>query len=233
MSDPGPREQILDILEELGAIQGVRGALIATGEGALSAGERSSLPVGIANDVAKTVRRMTVASATVGVPLKELLINFGAARMMVTPLTEEATVVVLLERDTAVSPVRSLLEVQLDELRRLIDEDGQSPADGGLAEEGDDEIERVMSGELGPVLSKIRAQFSTYVTRTGKSQAEADHMMREQMREWLLCCNPSPYTVPLLIDGLGQLLNDAPSERTEFMEVAQDTVHSATIAADG
>ena len=68
------REQLLDLLEELGAIQGVRGALIATTDGALAGGARSGLASSVANDVAKTVRRMTVASSTVGVPLQELLI---------------------------------------------------------------------------------------------------------------------------------------------------------------
>jgi hypothetical protein len=226
------RDQLLDLLEELGAIQGVKGALIATAEGALASGERSGLPSLTANDVAKTVRRMTVASATVGVPLKELLINFGAARMMVQPLSDDATVVVLLERDTAVAPVRSLLGVQLDHLRALLAQEDEE-FDLDAADETEDEIDRIMRGELGPVLNKIRSQFTTYVVRTGRSADEAVHMMRDQMREWLLCCNPSTYTFPLLIDGLGQLLNDAPTERSEFMEEVQTTIRTAQAAADG
>ena len=226
------RDQLLDLLEELGAIQGVRGAMIATADGALGAGERSGLPGSTANDVAKTVRRMTVASATVGVPLKELLINFGAARMMVIPLTDDATVVVLLERDTAVSPVRSLLAVQLDELQDLLAAQDEQLPELEMIDEGEDEIRRIMSGELGPVLSKIHTQFTTYVARTGRGVEDANEMMREQMREWLLCCNPSPYTIPLLIDGLGQLLNDAPIERGEFMEVVQHTIRDAQSTAD-
>lgn len=226
-----PREQLLELLEELGAIQGVKGALIATAEGALSASETGGIPRATANDIAKTVRRMTVASATVGVPLKELLINFGAARMMVMPLTEDATVVCLLERDTAVGPVRSLLGLQLSDLRDLLAADA-SDFEIETVDETDDEIDRILQGELGPVLLRIREQFSTYVVRAGRSPGEAESMMREQLREWLLCCNPSTYTFPLLIDGLGQLLNDAPTERSEFMEQVQDTIRGAEARAE-
>lgn len=221
------REQLLDLLEELGAIQGVRGAIIATADGALASGARSGLPAVTANDVAKTVRRMTVASATVGVPLQELLINFGAARMMVVPLREDATVVVLLERDTAVAPVRNLLSAQLSELRNLLDAQGNVGDEAEQGDEVEDEIARIMRGELGPVLDRIAHQFSIYVGRAGKSREEAGELMREQLREWLLCCNPSPYTLPLLVDGLGQTLHDAPTARGEFMEVVQNTIRNA------
>ncbi|MEM9458113.1 MAG: hypothetical protein AAGF11_28315 [Myxococcota bacterium] len=221
------REQLLDLLEELGAIQGVRGAIIATADGALASGARSGLPAVTANDVAKTVRRMTVASATVGVPLQELLINFGAARMMVVPLREDATVVVLLERDIAVAPVRNLLSEQLSELRNLLDAQGNMGDESDQGDEVEDEIARIMRGELGPVLDRIAHQFSIYVGRAGKSREEAGELMREQLREWLLCCNPSPYTLPLLVDGLGQTLHDAPTARGEFMEVVQNTIRNA------
>jgi hypothetical protein len=219
------------MLEELGAIQGVRGALIATAEGALASGARSGLPSATANDVAKTVRRMTVASATVGVPLEELLINFGAARMVVIPLTEDATVVVLLERDQAVAPVRSLLQMQVDSMRRLLGA-GDEMAYQRTIDDGEEEIDRILNGELGPVLQKIREQFATFVQRTGRTNEEADDLMRDQMREWLLCCNPSPYTFPLLIDGLSQLLNDTPDERSEFMQIVQNTIRDAQATAE-
>lgn len=220
------RTQLLELLEDLGAIQGVRGAIIATADGALASGSRSGLPAVTANDVAKTVRRMTVASATVGVPLQELLINFGAARMMVIPLREDATVVVLLERDTAVAPVRNLLNVQLGELRQLLDAQGAEDGDTPEGDEVEDEIGRIMRGELGPVLDRIAHQFSIYVGRAGKSREEAGELMREQLREWLLCCNPSPYTLPLLVDGLGLTLTDSPTARGEFMEVVQNTIRN-------
>ena len=220
------RAQLLELLEDLSAIQGVRGAIIATVDGALASGSRSGLPAVTANDVAKTVRRMTVASATVGVPLQELLINFGAARMMVIPLREDATVVVLLERDTAVAPVRNLLNVQLGELRQLLDAQGAEDGEAPEGDEVEDEIGRIMRGELGPVLDRIAHQFSIYVGRAGKSREEAGELMREQLREWLLCCNPSPYTLPLLVDGLGLTLTDSPTARGEFMEVVQNTIRN-------
>ncbi|MCA9712746.1 MAG: hypothetical protein KDK70_43355 [Myxococcales bacterium] len=227
MTVQAAREQLLDLLEQLGAIQGVRGAIVATADGALASGARSGLPAVTANDVAKTVRRMTVASATVGVPLQELLINFGAARMMVVPLREDATVVVLLERDTAVAPVRNLLSRQLAEIRNLLDAQGNAGDEVHEGDEVEDEIARIMRGELGPVLDRIAHQFSIYVGRAGKSREEAGELMREQLREWLLCCNPSPYTLPLLVDGLGQTLHDAPTARGEFMEVVQNTIRTA------
>lgn len=221
------RGQLLHLLEDLGAIVGVRGAIIATADGALASGSRAGLPAVTANDVAKTVRRMTVASATVGVPMQELLINFGAARMMVIPLRDDATVVVLLERDTAVAPVRGLLNVQLGELRQLLDAQGNGGAEApGEGDEVEDEIARIMRGELGPVLDRIAHQFSIYVGRAGKSREEAGELMREQLREWLLCCNPSPYTLPLLVDGLGLSLTDSPTARGEFMEVVQNTIRN-------
>jgi len=218
------REQLLDLLEELGAIQGVRGALIATSEGALASGARSGLPEAIANDVAKTVRRMTVASATVGAPLQELLINFGAARMMVIPLREDATVVVLLERDRAVAPVRNLLSVQLSELRELLDAQPMEAADSGPGDETLDEISRIMHGPLGGTIERISQQFGIFATAAGRSRSEASELVNEQMREWLLCCNPSPYTLPLLVDGLGQLLDGDPAARSEFMETVQPMI---------
>lgn len=227
------REQLLDLLEELGSIQGVRGALIATTDGALASGERSGLASGVANDVAKTVRRMTVASTTVGAPLQELLINFGAARMMVVPLREDATVVVLLERDTAVGPVRSLLSVQFSQLCELLER--QPSAEDLRAAHGDEavgEIDRIMQSPLGPTVEQINHAFTFYAIQSGRSRSDAAGMVEDQMREWLLCCNPSPYTLPLLIDGLGQLLVESPGERSQFMDNVQDTVREAQSAAE-
>lgn len=220
------KEQLLELLEELGAVPGVRAALIATADGAIASSGSAAMPADTANDVAKTIRRMTVASATVGVPLKDLLINFGPARMMVVPVTEDATVVGLLERDTAVNPVRRVLSMQLDSLRSLLaDEDEQLDVD--VVDETEEEIERILRGELGPVLQRIRLQFRDYALQAGHGPDETEGMIREQLREWLLCCNPSTYTFPLLVDGLGQLLNDAPAVRSAFMEQVQLTIRAA------
>jgi predicted regulator of Ras-like GTPase activity (Roadblock/LC7/MglB family) len=222
------RVQLLDLLEEIGAIQGVRGALIASVDGAFADGARSGLEPDVALDVAKTVRRMTVASATVGAPLEELLINFGAARMLVVPIREDGTLVVLLERDAAVESARSLLRVQLDEIQGLLEAVGGGAIPGGSpASAPSDEIARVLASDLGPVLGKIQEKFASYVTK--ESGHDAADLMREQMREWLLCCNPSPYTFPLLLDGLAQVLDDAPDVRAAFMAEVQAVVRSSEL----
>ena len=217
------KESLKELVTALTNLQGVKGSLVATSDGPLTGEGRSGFAPTTAKDVAKTVRRMTVASATVGVPLQELLINFGAGRMMIQPLNADATIVVLLERDSAIVSVRELLAAQLGTLRTgsATHQDQSEPT---LGSDGSDEVDQILSGELGPVLHKIRSQFTTYVVRTGRSADEAETMMREQMREWLLCCNPSTYTFPLLIDGLGQLLNNAPTERSEFIEAVQSTI---------
>ena len=54
---------------------------------------------------------------------------------------------------------------------------------------------------------------------------------REQMREWLLCCNPSPYTFPLLLDGLSQALGERPTERANFMNDVQSAMRSSKLWA--
>jgi len=220
------KQQLIDLLEELGAVPGVRAALVATADGAIASSGSAAMPDDTANDVAKTIRRMTVASATVGVPLKDLLINFGPARMIVIPVTEDATVVSLLERDTAVEAVRNVLSAQIDSLRALLTE-GEDELDVDVVDETEEEVERILQGDLGPVLQRIRAQFREYALEAGHSPDETEHMIREQLREWLLCCNPSTYTFPLLVDGLGQLLNDAPAVRSSFMEQVQTTIRSA------
>jgi hypothetical protein len=220
------KEQLLELWEELGAVPGVRAALIATAEGAIATSGGPAMTPDTANDVAKTIRRMTVASATVGVPLQDLLINFGPARMMVVPVTEDDTVVTLLERDTAVTPVRRVLGMQIDVLRVLLADDDDD-LDVDIVDEAEEEIERILQGELGPVLLRIRAQFREHAQQAGIGTEDTEEMIREQLREWLLCCNPSTYTFPLLVDGLGQLLNEAPAVRSAFMEQVQLTIRSA------
>ena len=64
--------RLLAFLGDISAIPGVRGALITTGDGALFSGD-GVFNQSIAADLARTVRRMVVASATVGAPLAELL----------------------------------------------------------------------------------------------------------------------------------------------------------------
>jgi predicted regulator of Ras-like GTPase activity (Roadblock/LC7/MglB family) len=224
---------ILDALQSIAKLKGARGGLIATGDGAFSDGRHSTLEMTVANDVAKTVRRMVVASTTVGAPLEELVINLGAARMMVTPIDDDATLVVLLDRDTASRPMRDALAPIMETLRGF-----NSPGDvsGGSAVhpppsafDGDDEIAELVGGELGPALHKIENSFAGSVRRIGGDSMRAADVMREQLREWLLCCNPSPYTLPLLLDGLSQTLNEDPQVRIEFMNEMQQILKDSGV----
>ena len=224
---------MLDALQSIAKLTGARGGLIATGDGAFSDGRHSTLEMTVANDVAKTVRRMVVASTTVGAPLEELVINLGAARMMVTPIDDDATLVVLLDRDTASAPMRDALSPILETLRGF-----RSPveiaSDGGVlpppsAFDGDDEIAELVGGELGPALHKIESSFAGSVRRIGGDKVQAADTMREQLREWLLCCNPSPYTLPLLLDGLSQTLNEDPQVRIEFMNEMQQILKESGV----
>jgi hypothetical protein len=57
----------------------------------------------------------------------------------------------------------------------------------------------------------------------------ANAVMRTQTREWLLCCSPSPYTFPLLLDALSQQLNDAPDVRVEFVNEVQEALQYSDI----
>jgi predicted regulator of Ras-like GTPase activity (Roadblock/LC7/MglB family) len=218
--------EVLDLLEELSAIQGVKGALIAAADGALADGRHSSLEAMVAADVAKTVRRMVVASATVGAPLEELLINFGAARMLVIPVREEATLVVMMERDTATAPVRSLLDIEIDRLGQLIDGLDEGNATDSMSG-AKDEVETLMRGELGPVLRDIEGCYTRHLGRAGVNKVEAAKSMRAQMKEWLLCCNPSSYTFPLLLDGLSQTMNEMPSERSAFVDEVHEILRKS------
>ncbi len=224
---------MLDALQSIAKLKGARGGLIATGDGAFSDGRHSTLEMTVANDVAKTVRRMVVASTTVGAPLEELVINLGAARMMVTPIDDDATLVVLLDRDTATAPMRDALAPVLVTLRSLTSpsdiEDGAGALPPPSAFDGDDEIAELVGGELGPALHKIDTSFASSVNRIGGNATTAAEIMREQLREWLLCCNPSPYTLPLLLDGLSQTLNEDPQVRIEFMNEMQQILKESGV----
>ena len=228
-----PNRQMVTLLEELDKLPGVRGSLVATVDGAYTAGDHSSFDSVTATDIAKTVRRMVVASATVGSPIEELLITFGAARMMIFPVREEATLTVMLERDSAGPAVRAVLRALLGGLK--------SPSSGATPDssmsapspvpEPEDEVDRLMAGDLGPVLRDVQAVFTSYMLRGGKTNADAAQMMREQMREWLLCCNPSPYTFPLLIDGLAQTMSERGNERPSFMSDVQQAMRNSRLWA--
>lgn len=218
-------DEVLELLREIATTQGVRGAMIANAEGAFGNGAYSSLQSAAANDVAKTVRRMVVASTTATAPLRELLINFGPSRMMIRPLHEDAILVALLERDTDTKGIRSLLDRQLQRLQRVLDGDAAPAAPAG--DETDDEIGQLLSSSLGPVLREIEATYQRYRVRKGQSASDTRVDMHEQMREWLLCCNPSTYTLPLLLDGLSETMSDDPTGRNGFVNEVQELLRRA------
>lgn len=230
-----PNRSLVSLLEELDGLPGVRGSLVATVDGAYQANERGAFDVATATDIAKTVRRMVVASATVGSAIEELLITFGSARMMIIPVREEATLTVMLERDSATVLVRNALKGRIGTLRQTLGQGGgpgESSSNNAVPSEPEDEVDRLMTGELGSVLRDVQAVFTTYVVRVGKPSDEASVMMREQMREWLLCCNPSPYTFPLLLDGLSQSLGERQVERANFMNDVQAAMRSSKLWAN-
>jgi len=230
-----PNRSLVSLLEELDGLPGVRGSLVATVDGAYQANERGAFDVATATDIAKTVRRMVVASATVGSAIEELLITFGSARMMIIPVREEATLTVMLERDSATTLVRNALKGRIGTLRQTLGQGGgpgESSSSNPVSSEPEDEVDRLMNGELGTVLRDVQAVFTTYVVRVGKPSDEASVMMREQMREWLLCCNPSPYTFPLLLDGLSQSLGERQVERANFMNDVQAAMRTSKLWAN-
>ncbi len=224
---------LVGLLEELDRIPGVRGSIIATVEGAFQARERGAFDMATATDIAKTVRRMVVASATVGSPIDELLITFGSARMMIVPIREEAILTIMLERDSATPQVRSAIAARVGGLRQTLTGPGpgESSVTSPVAAEPEDEVERLLTGDLGPVLRDVHNVFANFLARSGRTNEDASHHMREQMREWLLCCNPSPYTFPLLIEGLAQLIYDHRGERAAFTEEVQAAMRNSKVWA--
>lgn len=223
-----PNRQLVSLLEELDRLPGVRGSLVATVDGGYTASD-SSFDAATATDIAKTVRRMVVASATVGSPIEELLITFHTARMMIIPIREEATLTVMLERDSVGPAVRAVLKNRLAGVRTTI---GSASAESSMSAsaatpEPEDEVDRLMLGELGPVLREVQNVFTTYLIRSGKSATEAGVMMREQIREWLLMVNPSPYTFPVLVDALVQLTSR--DERDGFKLDVQQAMRNSRL----
>ena len=84
-----------------------------------------------------------------------------------------------------------------------------------------------LSSPLGPILREIEAVYHNYRKRGGLDQARTRAIMHEQMREWLLCCNPSNYTLPLLLDGLSETMVDDQPNRHRFVSEAQNILRKA------
>lgn len=224
-------ERVVEMLEEFGAIHGVRGALVATAQGAYADGRHSGLDPVVASDVAKTVRRMVLASTTVGAPLDKLQINFGAARMLITPMRDDKTLIVMLERDTATAPVHTLLNLELDRLNHLLAL-ASGVTRGQSADSPEDEYGALMNGELGPVLHGIRSAFIARMGEVGTSGEAAEQLMRGQVAEWLLCCSPSTYTFPLLLDGLAQVFNEHLDRRAAFVADVHEILRDSGALVD-
>jgi predicted regulator of Ras-like GTPase activity (Roadblock/LC7/MglB family) len=166
-----PNRSLVSLLEELDRLPGVRGSLVATVDGAYQASERGAFDMATATDIAKTVRRMVVASATVGSAIEELLITFGSARMMIVPVREEATLTIMLERDSATPLVRSTLMSRLGGLRQSLGSgsgSGESSVSNQVVSEPEDEVDRLMNGELGPVLGDVQAAMRNSKLWAGK-----------------------------------------------------------------
>ncbi len=232
--------RLADMLEEIASIQGVRGALIATPDGAVAHGRHSGLEERLAHDVAKTIRRMVVASATVGAPVEELVISFGPARLLVVPLREDATLAVLMDKQGVVSAVQSILRVELDDLKAMLAAPGSTAtmsraAVAAAGGESEDEVERLLQSPLGPLLRRIEASYVRHATagRIHAAPTVSVATVREQLREWLNCCNPSSYNLPLLLDGLSQTLNANPKVRMAFSAEMDGIVKAAQGGAAG
>ena len=83
------------------------------------------------------------------------------------------------------------------------------------------------------VLMRVQQVYGVHAQKLGVHQGQAHAQMREQLREWLLCCNPSPYTFPLLLDGLSQTLNASPDTRADFMTEVQQIMRGAQVWKGG
>jgi hypothetical protein len=218
--------EVLELLQEITALEGVRGAMLATAKGPVGAVEHAHLALAVASDVSKTVRRLVVASTTANSPLRELLINFGPSRMMLRPFGEDV-LVVLLEREVETGPVRQLIDLEVERMARAARGEPEPTVAVGPLGEGDDDIGELLASPLGPILREIEAVYHNYRKRGGLDQAKTRAIMHEQMREWLLCCNPSNYTLPLLLDGLSETMVDDPPNRNRFVGEAQGILRKA------
>lgn len=220
-----PAAAVLPLLAQICTMVGVRGAMLATAEGTVGATEHAHLQPGVAIDVGKTVRRLVVASTTANSPLRELLINFGPSRMMLRPFGEDV-LVILLDREVETQPIRSLLDVEIGRRLRAARGEPEVVAAVGV-HDTDDEVGELLASSLGPVLLEIESVYHNYRKNRGHNQGQTRKVMHEQIREWLLCCNPSNYTLPLLLDGLSETMVDDPKGRGGFVGEVQGILRRA------
>ena len=217
-------------LAELRGLRGVRAAMLVRDGRVVLEADGSRLEADAATDIAKTVRRMQLASATVGAGFDEVCISLAGVRLLVRAVGSGGAVVLLLRRGADLQAVRTHLGRVLPVLARAEAEAGVGAAPeasaGARVESAEDEAQRLWHGPLRPILERVRDCYSAYVPAS-KDRGQAHAAFQEQLREWLLCCSPSSYTFPLLLDGLAQTLDDRPGVRRRFKEDVQKIVTDA------
>src|SRR5690606_29495965 len=147
------------LLEEITAVAGVRGAMLATARGPVGAVEHAHLALAVATDVSKTVRRLVVASTTANAPLRELLINFGPMRMMLRPLGEDV-LVVLLDREVETPPIRELLDLEIERILRVMRGEPEEPMAAFGLDDADDDIGELLASPLGRSSARSRPSIT-------------------------------------------------------------------------
>ncbi len=214
---------------DLSALEGVQAAIVSLASVSF-VGEHSQLGQAVAEDLGKTVRRMTIASTTVGAPLHDLVVNFGASRMFVRPVSDSVSVIVLMLGDHLVDDIRARVDARVTDLAQAVELSGLSPLPSDPRSESEREIDRVREGPLGALLNAVEQKFTVHVSRLGHSSKAASDLIAEQLRQWLMCCNPSPYTLPLLVDSLAQLLAEDTQIRSEFLADVRRSMTSVGMA---
>lgn len=218
-------------LAELRGLRGVRAAMLVRDGTVVLEAEGAGLGPEASKDIAKTVRRMQLASSTVGAGFDEVCISLAGIRLLVRAVGSAGAVVLLLRRGADLQAVRSHLGRVLPALARaeveaVAQAGGAGPAATAPVESAEDEAERLWRGPLRPILERVRECYVTYVPEA-MERDEAHRVFQQQLREWLLCCNPSSYTFPLLLDGLAQTLDERPGVRRKFKEDVQQVVTDA------
>lgn len=217
--------------ERLRALRGVRAAfLVRDGSVVTDVGDGGLSP-GAATDVAKTVRRMQLASATVGAPFDEVCISLAGIRLLVRAVGEHGAVVLLLRRGAELASVRTQLARVMPEIARRVGDagtDGASVGASGTSEDASEEAERLWEGPLRGLLEAVRDCYAGFLA-DGEGAVDPKAAFDEQLREWLMCCNPSSYTFPLLIDGLAQTLDDRPDIRRRFKDEVQAHIGNGSV----
>ncbi len=207
-------------LAELAAHRSVRAALVVRDGRPVSIAADGGLSGQALLDLAKTVRRMQLASATVGAAFDEVCISLAGVRLLVRALDANGAVVLLLRRGADVAAVRADLGRRFAYLVREERHRRPDPEVTAAVDSPEDEARRLWDGPLGPLLVRVRNAFSARVAGAD-DPVDIDAVFDEQLREWLLCCSPSARTFPLLLDGLSGAVAGAGGSPRAFKEAVQ------------